>query len=690
MAEADDLLAQGKKLFQQAADAESDNRETAEDDIRFSRLEEQWPSDIIAQRQREGRPCLTIDKTKAFIRQVVNDARQNKPAVKVHPVDSGADPETADVINGLIKNIEYISNADVAYDTGIECAVTGGFGYWRIKTDYAYQDSFDIDLLIERMPNPFAVYGDPNSKQADSSDWMDAFVVDRLNEAQWKAKYKDKSKTSWDDTDAWGEAPWREGDEVMIAEWWHREEVEQTIYLTKDGLVLNDERMADEDVQTALSVGAIEIVQERKAKTYKVTQRIMSGAEILEENDWPGCYIPIIPVYGDEFDVKGKRYFRSLIHPVKDSQRQFNYWETAATELVALAPKVPFIGVKGSFDHDIDRWNTVNSQSHPFLEYTGQQPPQRQPLDSGPAAGAMQQALMANDNMKAVLGIYDASLGARSNETSGKAIMARQREGDVSTFHFMDNRNRAIRHTGIVLIDLIPHFYDKPRILRIIGDDGKQRSAPVNQQYEKTDPKTGQPVMQPQMGPDGRPMQGPQGEPLMAPVMAMHSLTAGKYDLVVSTGPNYTTQREEARESMTEVIRAFPQAAPILGPLIAKMSDWPGAEDVAEKMEKAADGQLPPQVQKMIEEGKAKIEQLTEENQKLKTDTSIDQAKLQAQVQQAQVEAQNKVKIALIEIEADKQIQMQKIAAQREIDTYKAQLAAQVAASRPEPQRATQ
>jgi hypothetical protein len=686
MAEADDKLAQGKKLWQQAADAESDNRATAEDDIRFSRLEEQWPNDIVAQRQREGRPCLTIDKTKAFIRQVVNDARQNKPAVKVHPVDSGADPETAEVINGLIKNIEYISNADVAYDTGIECAVTGGFGYWRIKTDYAYKDSFDIDLLIERMPNPFAVYGDPNSKQADSSDWMDAFIVDRLNEAQWNAKYKDKSKASWNDADAWGDTPWRDGDEVMVAEWWHREETEETIYLTKDGMVLNDERMADEDVQTALGVRAIEIVQQRKAKTYKVTQYIMSGAEILEENEWPGCYIPIIPVYGDEFDVKGKRYFRSLIHPVKDSQRQFNYWETAATELVALAPKVPFIGPKGAFDHDIDRWNTVNSQSHPFLEYTGAQPPQRQPLDSGPAAGAMQQALMANDNMKAVLGIYDASLGARSNETSGKAIMARQREGDVSTFHFMDNRNRAIRHTGVVLIDLIPHFYNKARIIRVIGEDGKQKPAPINQPYPKTDEKTGQPIMQQQMG--------PQGEPIMAPVMAMHSLTAGKYDLVVSTGPNYTTQREEARESMTEVLRAFPQAAPIIGPMLAKNSDWPGADEIAEKLEAMADGKLPPQVEKMIEEGKAKIAELTEENAKLKGDKSLDQAELAMKAQQAQVEAQNKVQIAQIDIAAEERIAQLKIDSEERIATYKAQLQASVQAqanaNRPQPQRAAQ
>lgn len=680
-----DKLAQGRRVFTLAQDAETDNRKCYEDDVSFARHEEQWPSDILKQREAEGRPTLIISKMNSFIRQVVNDARQNKPSIKVHPADSGADPETAEVINGLIRNIEYTSNADTAYDTAMECAVSGGFGYWRIGLDYAYEDSFDMDLSIERIANPLSVYGDPYSTAADSSDWMDAFVVDVMSKGQFTAKHgKTKTVQDWDDS-SWGEEGWRVGNDVTVAEWWHREQAEikvQQFVNVQTGEVqtyTEDAIAKSEDLQLFIQLGLLEFKRERMAKTYRVTQNTMTGAEVLSEVKWAGCYIPIVPVYGDEYNIKGKRYFRSLIHSAKDAQRQFNYWRSSATELVALAPRVPWIGRKGAFDTDQERWNTANTQSHAYLEYDGAEAPQRISLDSGPAAGALQEALNASDDMKAVMGIYDASLGARSNETSGRAIMARQREGDVSTFHFVDNLNRAIRHTGRILIDLIPHVYSGERIIRVMGEDGTPENKPLNQQYPQTDPKTGQPVTK-----DGQPP-APDGSNV---VMAMHDLSAGKYDLTVTTGPSFTTRREEAAFQMTEMMRALPASAPILGKHLAKNMDWPGADDIAEELEALSAGpQIPPELQQQIEQGKRELAKLQEENAALKQDQSIDQAKLQADIQQAQVKAQNDVEIALIQIEADKRIAMAKIASQKEIDTYKAGLQAQVAASRPEPQR---
>jgi len=678
MAADDDLLRDGKDLFREAEDAEADNRQTAEDDIRFARNSEQWPEEILNQRKLEGRPALTINKLPAFVRQVVNDARQNKPSIKVHPADSGADPDTAEVVNGLIRNIEYTSNADVAYDTAVECAVSGGFGYIRVGLDYAYHDSFDMDLQIKRVANPFSVYGDPNSREADSSDWMNAYVVDRLSKAEFGSKYGEDSKSyqSWDDIGAWGEGPWRQDNDILVAEWWARREEEVKIYLTATGMVLSDKQVKeDEDIQLGLQAGLIQITRERLAKAYRVKQHIMTGAEIIESNEWAGCYIPIIPVYGDEFDIKGKRVFRSLIHPAIDAQRMFNYWRTTSTELVALAPRVPYIGPEGAFDVDQDKWNTANTQSHAYLEYSKNAvaPPQRQPLDSGVAAGALQEALNAADDMKAIMGIYDASLGARSNETSGRAIMARQREGDVSTFHFIDNMSRAIRHTGRILIDLIPHVYSGERIVRIMGEDGSPETRQLGKQYPKVDPKSGQPMV------DG------QGQA----IMALHDLSAGKYDLTVTTGPSFTTRREEAAFQMTEMIRALPASAPILGKHLAKNLDWPGADEIAEELEEMSGGaQIPPEVQQMIEQGKEEIARLTEENQQLKQDHSLDEAEMMAKQQQAGVEAQNKVKIAMIDIEADKQIAFAKIEAEKEIAAYKARLMAQVEANRPPPQQA--
>jgi hypothetical protein len=190
----DDFLHEARKCFEQMVEAENHNRAEAEDDIRFARLAEQWPDDIRTQRQRDGRPCLTINKLPAFIRQVVNDCRQNKPAIKVHPADSVADVATAKIISGLIRHIEYASNADIAYDTAVECAVTGGFGFLRIGLDYAHDDSFDLDIKIDRVLNPFSVYGDPNSTAADSSDWNKAFIVERLSHEEFEREYAQAEK----------------------------------------------------------------------------------------------------------------------------------------------------------------------------------------------------------------------------------------------------------------------------------------------------------------------------------------------------------------------------------------------------------------------------------------------------------------------------------------------------------------
>lgn len=640
----DDTLTRGRKAFERCSDAERENRLEAIEDIRFSRLGEQWPEKIVKQREQEFRPCLTINKMPAFIRQVVNDARQNKPSIKVHPVDSGADPKTADVINGLIRNIEYTSNADVAYDTAIEATVSGGFAYWRIGMDYAYDDSFEMDLTIERVANQFSIYGDPDSTLADSSDWNVAFVVEPMPREDFKRKYTGKKNIDEEpvtvdfDSDAWSEADaWIDDDNVMVAEWWQREEVEREVVKLSNGHVYAKEELeSDPDLQVGLQTGMLTVVGSRLAKSYKVTQTIMTGADVLEVNEWPGRYIPIVPVYGDEIIVEGKRYFRSLIHNAKDAQRMFNYWRTTSTELVALAPRVPWIGRKGTFDSDADRWATANSKSHPYLEYDGESP-QRQPLDVGPAAGALQEALNASDDMKAIIGIYDASLGARSNETSGRAIMARQREGDVATFHFIDNISRAIRHTGRILIDLLPKVYSEERIVRVMGEDGTPKTVQINGKQPS-----------PEMGPDGQPIVDEHGEV----IAAIHDITSGKYDLTVTSGPSFTTRREEAAMQMTEFIRAFPQAAPVVGDILAKNLDWPGADEIAKRLEAinpANKPQIPPELQQAIQEGQQAIAELTKQVESLKAGHDIKM--FDAETNRMKVEGDQKIKQAELGVE---------------------------------------
>lgn len=629
-----DIIKEALEAFEVASTAEKDNRKAALEDLKFSRLGEQWPDDIKAQRDTEGRPCLTINKLPAFIRQVINDGRQNKPSIRVHPADSAADPDTAKIINGLIRNIEYTSNADVAYDTALESAVTMGFGYWRINVDYAYDDTFDLDMMIEAVPNPFSVYGDPYSTKSDSSDWNSAFVVEMLTKSQFHAKYKgaDEMK-SWEVEYNDLHAPWGGEDTLMIAEYWTRTEAPRLIVQLSDGAIIDaDQYKANQEVFDELG---LTITGDRTVKSHKVKQRILSGAEVLESTDWAGRYIPIIPVYGEEVNVEGVRYLRSLVRDSKDPQRMFNFWRTASTELVALAPKTPFIGPKGSFTTDADKWATANTKSHAYIEYDGMAPPQRQPF-AGPPAGALQEALNASDDMKAIIGIYDAGLGARSNETSGKAILARQRESDTSTFHFIDNLNRSIRHTGRVIIDLIPHVYNKARVIRILG--GEDRRTPENVQINTPMPQE-----------DG--------------TSKIYDLTAGKYDLTVDTGPSFNTQREEAANQMLELLRAFPQAAPFIGDLLAKNLDWPGAEEISERLQTM----LPPQLQK-DKDGKPKqqspealqaqeqmkqmqqaIQQLIEQNKALDLQVKNKQAEIEVKTFEAQtkrIEVDNKLKEA--------------------------------------------
>lgn len=608
----DKLIEEAKEVFDLAVEREAENRQDAIDDLRFARLSDQWPDKVRQDREKDGRPCLTINKMTAFIRQVVNDARQNRPSPTVHPVDSAGDPETAKVIGGLMRSIEARSSADIAYDTAVDFAVSCGFGYWRIDVDYAYDDVFDLDIWIKPVTNPFSVYGDPYSSAADSCDWNHAFVTELIPRDEFKRKYKGAKDVDWDG-EGYGniENPWLQDEQVMVAEYWRREEVEKKILRLADGQVVSEEDYLANPMRYLM----VPVIAERMTKGYEVTHRVMTGVEVLEERKWLGRYIPIVPVYGEEVHVEGRRYLKSLIRDAKDAQRMFNYWRTTTTEMIALAPKTPYIGRKGAFETDAEKWATANITNHAYIEYDGQERPERQPF-AGPPAGAIQEALSASDDIKQILGMYDASLGARSNETSGRAIMARQREGDVSTFHFLDNLTRAIRHSGRIMLDLIPKVYDEERVVRVLGHDNKAEYVKVN-----------------------GPMQA-EGEEQPK----IYDLTAGKYDLTVTAGPSFTTRREEAATQMTELVRAYPDAAPVLGDLIAKNLDWPGADEVEERLKAL----LPPQVrgedpriqeaQNVIQQGMAQIQALQQEIEALKASKAAEAQKLRIDAYRAETE----------------------------------------------------
>lgn len=626
---ADDDVRGPKERYHDMVDAWSVNRQNFVDDLRFGRLGEQWPDDVKQDRIRAGRPCLTINRMPTVIRQVVNDARQNRPSIDVKPVDGGADIKTAQIFAGLIKNIEYTSNADVAYDTAIDFAVSGGFGFWRVDVDYSGPRSFETEIKIRSIPNPLTVLWDPQSKTADSEDWKDAFITDMWRKADFEKAYPGAQCTGFGDAEQYDEPWWDDSaDMVRVAEYFFREEVEVEIVLLSNGMVMDADKLeADEQLRAILAATGVTVVHNRKAPDYQVIHQLMTGAEVLEKTDWLGKYIPIVPVFGEDINVEGRRHFRSLIRDAKDPQQMLNYWRTTSTELVALAPKAPWVGKVGSFTTDSEKWGTANTKTHAFIEFDGEVPPQREPF-AGIPAGALQEALNASDDIKSVTGLYDASMGARSNETSGRAIMFRQREGDVSTFHFIDNLTRAIRCTGKILVDLIPKIYDEPKIVRILGDDGKPAQVAV----------------------------GPQGTQPPEGMAEVYDLNVGNYDVAVTAGPSFTTKREETANQMLEFLRVMPQAGALMGDIIAKNMDWKDSDKLAERLAAmlppgmdgkppAQDQGPPPEVQAIMAKSQAEAAAL--------------QAKTQSEIQADTAKAQNKMQL-------DREAADQKMAIKRE------------------------
>ena len=608
----EDKLKDIREAFKVCEEAEASNRHQAMDDLEFGRMGIQWPEEVKRQRERDRRPCLTVNRMPSFIRQIVNDARMNKPAIKCVPVDSFADVETAKVLNGLIRQIEVNSNADSAYATAIDDAVSMGWGYFRVDIDFARDDTFERDIKIDRIMNPFSVYRDPRSTAVDSSDWNMCFVTELLTHDEFEANYPDAEKTDFESQSfEQRDNLWYTDETVRVAEYWSREEVDKEIILMSDGQILTKDVF--ETQREFMEVSGILPVQSRMSKATKVKQCVVTGSEILSEIEWSGRYIPIVPVYGEEVVVGENRNFHSLIHFAKDSQQMYNFWRTAASELVALAPKAPWVGAVGSFNTDQAKWATANSTNHAYLEYDGAQAPQRQPF-AGIPAGAIQEALTSSDDIKSVIGMFDASLGNMGKEVSGKAIAARQKEGDVSTYHFIDNLSRAIRHAGRIIVDLIPSVYTEARVLRVLGEDEETSSVQVNQPIQI----------------EGEPEPG------------IYDLTTGKYDVVVKLGPSFTTQRQEAAEQMMLLVQQFPQAAPIIGDLIAKNLDWPNADEMADRLQKL----LPPELKGSNPEAEQLKMQLTEATaiiQQLQADRTIYEQKNQIDANKVALDAEKVV-----------------------------------------------
>lgn len=579
----EEIIEQAQKRFARCVEAEQENRKEFIDDLNFY-AGEQWPAQLKSGRESQKRPVLTINRMPQFVRQVTNDQRQNRPAIKIRPADDDADVETAEVMSGLVRHIESNSNADQAYDNAFFYAVTGGFGYFRILTDYANDSSFEQEIFIKRIANPLTCYRDPDSVEPDGSDFSFFFICDDVPKEDYEAEYGKEDYTAWN-MGGMGDVQggWVNKDSVRVCEYYYIEPKKLTLYLLPDGSVTDKEPKG------------IKAVDTRTVNSKVVKWAKICGDKIKDKRDLPGSFIPVVPVYGDEITIEGKRKLLSLIRFAKDPQRMFNYWRSTETELLALQSKAPFVAAEGQMEGYEQEWAKANTDNVAYLTYkpvtlggSMVPPPQRQGFAS-PPTGVLQGALNAEGDMKSVTGIFDASLGAKSNETSGRAIMARQREGDVSTFHFIDNMTRAIRQAGRVLVEYIPVVYDTPRVVRILGLDGQEEMKQINQPFETTE--KGQAVER------------------------IFDMNMGSYDVVCTAGPSYSTQRQEAAESMNQILQGNPQLMQVAGDLFIKSMDWPGAEEIAERLKRSIPPELTadedeegPQIPPMLQQQMAQMD----------------------------------------------------------------------------------
>jgi hypothetical protein len=597
------FIAEARARFLAAEEAESTWRASSLDDFKFV-SGDQWDYAVAQSRDRDMRPCLTMNRLRQFLRMVTNEQRQQRPSIQVNPVGEGSDIETAEIFQGIIRHIETNSHADIAYDTAFEHMTTGGFGYWRIITDYANDNSDDQEIFIKRIRNPFSVYFDPRCEEPDYSDAMFCFIVEDIPKELYREEYPNSELTSMEDWTAIGHGipGWIKKETARVAEYFY-----------------------------------VELVPEKRKgrnRTFikrKVHWAKLNGIEILKKGDVSGNWITVVPVLGNDQMIDGRRDLVGLIRDAKDPQRQYNYFISASTETIALAPKSPTIIAEGQIEGHETEWEQSNRRNFATLTYkpisvAGQPVPVPQRNAAEPPIMAMATMVRQADNdLKATTGIYDASLGQQGPEQSGKAVLARQKQSDIANLGFTDNLARALRFTGRILVDMIPEVYDQARVQRIIQPDGKVKHVGVYNSQTTDRP-----------------------EPMELPgVSAIYDIGNGSYDVSVSVGPSYQSKRQEAVASQLALVQSFPQLMQVAGDLIIRNMDWPGAGEIADRMQKMLPPMLQDQQQQAIQQTQQQVQQLQQQNQALLM--AVQQ--LNTLVQQKHIESQTKMTTALIDQE---------------------------------------
>ncbi|MDD3183505.1 MAG: portal protein [Alphaproteobacteria bacterium] len=608
-----ELIEQAKKKLKCDQSAWNDIYKKAEDDLHFLSDDEfaQWDQQDYLDRINTKRPALTVDQLGQFIHQVANDIRMNTPTINVIPSDEAASVETADVIKGLIREIEYRSNADDVYDTASLSSIKCGIGFMRVEHDYS-DDGVNQVLSIKRIVNPLAVWIDSESIECDGRDAKHGTILEPLSVDKFKETYPDFEPICFESDSS---EPKKDG-LITIAEHFYITEAKETV-LSEDGL-------------------------EEHEITKKTVHRVkLSGADILEETTFPGEYIPIVPVYGEEHWVKGERHLFSLIRKSKSAQRMFNYWKSLETELLMKAPQAPVMAAEGQVENYIEEWKQPNKAMvlrYKVKDLEGNAVGSPVRLEPPPIpVGVVNASRQCVDDIKATMGIYNAGLGAIDNAISGVAIQKRQGEGDVATYHFADNLVRSITHVGRILVSAISIIYDTPRIINIITAEDETKPTGINGAIFGDQEQT-------------------------------FDLSRGKYDVRVITGASFTTKRQEAAQFLSGLVQSNPEFIKIMGDILFKNMDFAGAPAMAERIKKVmnpdvlSDDKVDPltmQLQAQLQQSQALAAALQEQLNNKQAELALkaraeendaEQGKAEMQVKMMELSAKNDLALAELDI----------------------------------------
>ena len=574
-----------------ANDADTMNRQEALEDLKFGGGD-QWPVELQNSRNLESRPVITVNKVDNYCRQVSNQQRQQRPRIKVHATNTHEDMVDAQTIQGIIRHIEVNSNADYAYDNAFDYAVRMGWGFMRVRTDYVSEDSFDQEIYIDPVDNPFTVYFDPNSVAPDGSDAERCLITTMVSKDQFRKMYPeaDDGGTSFTQRGTGdSQSEWITKEDIRLAEYYYTVKEKATLYLLSDGSATFAD---DKDFFQRLDAYGITVVDKRDSYKKSIKYCKMTAVEVLEERDWAGKYIPIVPVYGRHLVVGDKRKKFGMIRYAKDPQRMYNFWQTSITEGVALAPKAKWLLAEGQDEGHESDWANANIKSFPLLRYKqtdidGRPAPVPQRLQpEPPQTGVMAAAAGVNDDIKSIMGIFDPAQLGQGN-ISGKALNGQQQQVDLTNFDYYDNLTRSIAHIGKICLDLIPKIYDTERVMRIIGDDGKPELLTINQRDSVNH--------------------------------VLNDVTVGQYDVVMETGPGYNSKRQEAVDNMLPLLSAAPELMQVAGDLVFRNMDWPGADIIADRLAASNPmaqiddkSKVPPQVQMQLAMSQKQIQELTQ------------------------------------------------------------------------------